>query len=208
MTLGHRVSHGFAFWVTALCTAAALCLVAAPAADAQGKEGTLYGGNDWYGSIYGMLAVPNIDADNADPGGGITLSAGFRFNRWLAAEVGGEWLHKIKYDRGSGPLTCNTSSGGSDFFTAWQMSAGGRLYFTESMIQPYLLAHGGFMMTRDRGGGRSCSSTGFIARLGGGVEIFVTNGLAVSLLGAYVLPTTGNARDHDYVSVGLGITWY
>jgi hypothetical protein len=204
MTLRQRVLRA----AIATITEVSLLVVVLISAPAMADEGPIYGGHDWYGSIYGMLAIPNMDADSADPGGGAAVSAGFRFNRWFAGEIGAEWLHEISYDRGSGPLTCSTRSGGADSFTAWQVTGGGRMYFTDSLIQPYLLAHGGFMQTRDHGGGRSCTSSGFIARLGGGVEVFVTNGLAVSLLGAYVLPTTGNAKDHDYVSIGFGITWY
>lgn len=172
-------------------------------------EQPFYGGRDWYASVYGMLGVPNADADGQKLGGGGTLSAGFRFSRWYSLEVGGEYAHQFSYDRGTGPVRCSSGSGGgSDYFMAWQATAGGRVYFTESLVQPFLLGHLGFMQTRDRGGGRSCKGNGMIARLGGGLEVFVSNGVAVSLLGAYVLPTTGGARDHDYVSVGFGLTWY
>jgi hypothetical protein len=192
----------------ALPLAAVLSVALTASPTAAETDSLRYGGHDWYGSVYGMLGVPNADADNQDPGGGATVSAGFRFNRWLAAEVGGEWAHRFDYDSGSGPVTCTGTGGGSDYFTAWQVSAGGRVYASESMIQPFALAHGGFIQTRDRGGGRACMGTGFMARLGGGLEVFVSNGVAVSVLGAYVMPVTGKARDHDYVSIGFGVTWY
>ncbi len=199
MTRGLRIRRLAALLVSSL-------LLFAPSAALA--EQPFYGGFDWYASVYGMLGVPNADASGQKLGGGGTLSAGFRFNRWFTAEVGGEYAHQFDYDRGSGPVTCNNGSGGSDYYSAWQVSTGGRVYLTESLVQPYLLGHVGFIQTRDRGGGRSCKGNGLMTRLGGGVEVFVSNGVAVSLLGAYVLPVTGGARDHDYVSIGLGLTWY
>jgi hypothetical protein len=185
----------------------AVVLLAPGAARAQ--DDVVYGGHDWYMSALGMLGVESNDATGASPSGGATLIGGFRFNRWLAAEVGGEWARRFHYEQGSGPITCRGEGGGeSNRFNAWQVSAGGRAYATESLVQPFLMAHGGFIQTRDSGGGRSCMGTGFMTRLGGGVEVFVTNGMAVSLLGAYVLPLSGKARDHDYVSIGLGLIWY
>jgi hypothetical protein len=198
MERGHRVRR-----------LAALLLVASLAAPSGALADDLVGGDDWYGSVYGVLGVPNADASDQKLGGGVAASAGFRFNRWLAAEVGGEWAPHFSYDRGSGPVSCPGPSGDeSNYFNAWSVTAGGRVYLTESLVQPFLLAHGGYMQTRDRGGGKACSRDGFVTRLGGGVEVFVSNDFAVSLLGAYVMPVTGGARDHDYVSIGLGLTWY
>ena len=199
MTRGLRIRRLAAFLLSAL-------LVTAPSASLA--EQPFYGGYDWYGSVYGMLGVPNADASGEKVGGGGTLSAGFRFNRWLTAEVGGEYAHRFDYDTGSGPVTCTGTGGASNYYSAWQISGGGRVYLTDSLVQPFVLSHVGFIQTRDRGGGRSCKGSGFMTRLGGGVEVFVSNAVAVSLLGAYVLPVTGGARDHDYVSIGFGLTWY
>ena len=169
--------HGTALLSAMLLTLAA---VSSPSA-ARAEDPTLYGGSDWFMSAYGMFGVDNADTSGGQPSGGATVTGGFRFNRWLAAEVGGEWAARFKYDQGSGPITCRGEGGGaSSRFTAWQVS----------------------------GGGRSCMGTGFMTRIGGGVDVFVTNGLAVSLLGAYVWPMTGKSTDHDYISFGLGLTWY
>jgi hypothetical protein len=182
--------------------------LAAPTALAAEDE-VLYGGDDWYGSVSGVLAVDTAsDADGSKLAGGANVSAGFRFNRWITAEIGGEWIDDIEYDRGTGTDSCRGSGGESDRFWAWQVTAGSRVHVSESFIQPFALGHVGFIQTRDHGGGRSCTGNGFVARLGGGVDVFVTNGLAVSVIGAYVLPVVGGARDHDYVSIGFGITWY
>lgn len=203
MTRGHRFRR-----LVATVMAVGLGVATAGTPGPARAEQPVFGGDDWYASAYGALGLSTGDANNADPSWGATVSAGFRFNRWLTGELGGEYAHKFSYDAGTGALTCSKDGRQADFFNAWQVSAGGRAYLTESQIQPFVLAHAGFMQTRDRGAGRSCTSNGMITRLGGGVEVFVTNGLAVSLLGAYVLPVTGNVRGHDYVSVGLGITWY
>ena len=183
-----------------------LTLLAAPAAEA-GQ--TMFGGEDWYVTAAGLVGIENAGVSGGSPSGGAVISAGFRFNRWFSTEVGAEWAHRFHYDQGTGPVSCTGPGGGeSSRFNAWQVTAGGRLYFSEGQVQPFLLAHGGFIETRDSGGGRTCMGTGFVNRLGGGVEVFVTNGLALSLIGAYVLPVGGKAEGHDYVSIGLGITWY
>lgn len=180
-------------------------LLSAPPARA---DEPMFGGDDWYVTAAGIVGIDNAGVHGGKPSGGALLSAGFRFNRWFATEVGGEWAQRFRYDEGTGPVSCTGTGGESRRFTAWQVTAGGRLYFSESQFQPFLLGHGGFIQTRDSGGGRSCMGTGFVARMGGGMEMFVTNGLAVSLIGAYVLPVGGKAEGHDYVSIGLGITWY
>ena len=206
MTLATALTTAGRFGLlTVTCGLWLALLVSIPAA---ADSTTPYGGFDWYGSVYPMLGVDNADGAGGELSGGAILSAGFRANRWLAVEVGGEWAHGFRYDRGSGPKTCMGTGGASNRYNAWQITAGGRLYFTDSMIQPFLLGHGGLIQTRDSGGGRSCKSSGFVARLGGGVEVFVMNDIAISLLGAYVLPVSGGARDHDYISIGLGLTWY
>jgi hypothetical protein len=170
-------------------------------------DDTQFGGQDWYVSATGVLALDNADVSGGKPSSGVNFAGGFRFNRWITAEAGAEWIHRIRYDEDSRP-SCAGTGGGSVRFSAWQATVGSRLYFTESLVQPFVVAHGGIIQTRDSGGGRSCSGTGFVARLGGGVDVFVTNGLAISLMGVYVLPATGGAKDHDYISVGLGFTWY
>lgn len=191
--------------LTLLLLSASLAgLVAAAPAQADDLQ---YGGNDWYISAAGLLAVDNADVSGGKPGGGVNVGAGFRFNRWITAEAGAEWLHRIRYDPGSGP-SCTGTGGGSSRYTAWQATLGSRVYLTESLVQPFLLAHGGIIQTRDSGGGRSCSALGFVTRLGAGVDVFVTNAVAVSLTAIYVLPATGDAKDHDYVSLGLGLTFY
>ncbi len=180
------------------------CLAAATSARASDNQ---FGGNDWYLSTIGILALDNADVSGGKPSVGLNFAAGFRFNRWITAETGAEWIHRIRYDEDSNP-SCAGTGGGSSHYTAWQVTAGSRVYFTESLVQPFVVAHGGIIQTRDSGGGRSCSAYGFVARLGGGVDVFVTDRVAVSLMGMYVLPATGDTKDHDYISVGLGFTWY
>ena len=189
---------------TLLLSVSIACLAAATSARASDSQ---FGGNDWYVSTTGILALDNADVSGGQPSGGINVAAGFRFNRWITAEVGGEWIHRIRYDEDSRP-SCLGTGGGSVDYNAWQVTAGSRVYFTESLVQPFVAAHGGIIQTRDSGGGRSCSALGFVARLGGGVDVFVTNRVAISLVGMYVLPATGDTKDHDYISVGLGFTWY
>lgn len=202
MTFVTRVRAGVALALWMLLAALTPLRAEAEPGDVQ------FGGHDWYMTTSGVLAFDVSDSKGADPSGGASVGAGFRFNRWLATEIGGEWVDQVRYDRGTGAKSCQGTGGRANGYSTWQLSAGGRLYFTDAMIQPFVLGHGGFMKTRDHGGGRSCHGSGFVARMGAGVDVFVTNGLAISLTGTYVLPATGGARDHEYVSVGLGIIWY
>lgn len=167
----------------------------------------LYGGHDWYMSVAPVVAISNGDTDGADPGGGGSLAMGFRFNRWVTAEFGAEWIKRIRYDRGGGPLSCTGDVKASNGHNAYTITVGGRLYATESRIQPYLVGHGGLIQTRDFGGGKACKETGFVGRMGAGVEIFMDETIALNLSAIYVLPVGGPA-DHDYLSIAIGLTWY
>jgi len=51
------------------------------------------------------------------------------------------------------------------------------------------------------------TAIGFAGRMGGGIDIFVTDNLAINTEGYYVMPT-GNIQGLRYVGVGLGLTYH
>ena len=85
--------------LTVTCALWLALLAPIPAA----ADSTEYGGFDWYGSVYPMLAVDNADGAGGKLSAGAILSAGFRANRWLSVAVGGEWARRFPYHRGPGP---------------------------------------------------------------------------------------------------------
>lgn len=88
-----------------------------------------------------------------------------------------------------------------------QVAIGGnlRLYPLDGTIQPNIIAGGGygFLVIDPERGDRAWFGGGFL-RGGAGVDVVLTQTLALSIDATYVW-TTGDIRDSDYVTLGWGL---
>jgi len=150
-----------------------------------------YGRTGIYLGIAGTYAIDNFDAPfPVDNSLGLNARVGYRVIPRLGLEVQAEWAEGFRL-KGTGV----------DVET-WAVTANARAYFTETRIQPYLLLGFGFLT----GVAPGIRETGFAARAGAGVDIGVTDRIAVVLEGAYV-GATGKVDVLGYGSIVWGLQY-
>jgi opacity protein-like surface antigen len=153
------------------------------------------------------VTLQHVSIDNTL---GINARAGYRFLSWLAAELEYEWTSGFEA-KGAGGAKLLSLEGNI-------LTLNGKLILPTGRVQPYLLAGFGgtaFSVTDQARLGLKVSGTGAAARLGGGLDIYVTPHIVLNL-GADVVGTTNNlsqatrARSQtglDYVSTQLGLQY-
>jgi hypothetical protein len=168
-----------------------LCLATAGAASAQD-----YARPGGYLGLAGTVGVENFSAGplDFDPSLGFNALGGYRFHPPASAEAQFEWTSA--FEASNSPIEIE-----GRVFTV-----NGRVHVLTGRIQPNLLAGIGFMNAEASAGGGSADATGFAARLGGGVEFYATEDLAIALDASYVF-TTGDVDGLDYASFGWGLRY-
>jgi opacity protein-like surface antigen len=186
-----------------LAIAGSLLLVAAPALSQDYARPGFYVGADMVGGSYTEIedeledAVPvGIDVDTAI---GFDAYAGYRLHPNVALEAEFELL----------PETDIEASGFGTFaeIETWTLTGNAVVYVLTGRIQPFALIGLGVMQAEVEdtvGLGVDEDEAGFAVRFGGGVDIYVTENVAVSVGVDYVLPGDDDLEDTDYVSYGGG----
>jgi opacity protein-like surface antigen len=161
---------------------------------------------------------PNLEAQ---PAVGLHARAGYRFNARLAAEAHFEWIPEWSIEGKNSDRTNPTSSSKIAKGKAWTLTADLKLYLATRTFQPYLTAGLGAMRfegendspripANDRkifefniDGARD---VGFAVRAGAGLDIMMTDRLALVLGASYVVGT-GDVEDYDYLSTEWGLQY-
>lgn len=180
-------------WLPALL--ACLALASSTAARAQGD----YARTGPYLGLAGSLGIYTEEddlvgsADIEEPLG-LNARVGYRAHPHFAAEAEFEWLSEA-----------DVEVGGSDVATieSWIFTANGKGYLLTGRVQPYGLVGLGGMVSEVDGGGFSDTEGDFAARLGGGVDIYITPNILGNLGVTYVIPTD-DLDDFNFVSIGWG----
>lgn len=133
-----------------------------------------------------------LSAESADAQG-FNLRWGRRSNERIAIEGQFEWLNDFVL---SGP------GGGSGSFDTVALSVNAKVFALTGRVQPYALLGMGTLITS----GPATSEVGFMGRLGAGVDVWVTEALAISLEAGYVLPS-GRTRNFDHVAVAWSFVY-
>ena len=175
-------------------------LVTHGAARAADPELEGYGRTGIYLGLAGSYAIETFDdlglpvpVDNSL---GLSLRVGYRLLSRLGLEVQAEWAEGFDV-KGTG-IEIET----------WAVTANARAYFTDARVQPYLLLGFGLMHASARfplGLGTE-TGTGFAARVGGGVDVGITDQIALVLEGTYV-GATGPLSDLGYGSIVWGLQY-
>lgn len=141
---------------------------------------------------------------------GFNGRVGYRCHRNFSAEVEVEWLDGFDAEfssPGFGDL-------GKLEFDPVVITANAKGYLLTGRYQPFLLVGGGVMTAEAKlrndavglGFSSSESENAFSMRFGGGIDLYATKNVVVSLEADYVLPF-GNLDDLDYVSIGWGFQY-
>jgi opacity protein-like surface antigen len=159
----------------------------APGAESYVRRGLFAG-------LGGATAVELFDGDGArgrEVGFGLAARSGFRCSDRQAAELAFEWIEGFD---GDGPADR----------PLWTLTSNAKVALLTGRTQPFLLAGIGFLRGDVPGYKPRTDLTG---RLGGGVDVFVTPAIAVSVDASYVIPT-GNVQKFDYVSIEWGLRYH
>ena len=134
---------------------------------------------------------------------GINARVGLRLAPNIAVE--GEFEHLDGFD----VAVAGTPIG---IIESWVLTGNVKGLLLTGRIQPYFVAGMGVLRAKfvDTGGTlgsldfpAQTRDTGFAVRLGGGVDVYVTRHLVVTLGASYVIPT-GGVEDLDFLSVAFG----
>jgi len=170
----------------------------------------------WYIGFEGLVTLENskyVSGDKHIVNGGFDFRMGNRHNRWLATEIQGTWVNSYKTN-----AFADAANPAENDFMIWGVWVNERVYFTKSRVQPFLTGGLGFIQTRTEIEGNvppdqddptatSRTAWGFSALLGVGVEIYWTENF-VTTVGVNYYFTTGDIKDHDFATAGIGFQFF
>lgn len=159
-----------------------------------------HSGHQWmetslYLQVSGAVMSPAFsDGISGSNAGGFDLVAGIRGTEWIAGEV--------QFELGTG------MDPGGRGGTNWATTFNARLYpatdrILEGRVQPYALIGIGASSVRTE----TRRELGFASRFGGGVDMYLTEDIALTFGASYVLPSGTPVKQYDYVSVTWGVMY-
>jgi len=183
-----------------------LAAIAAPAAPAQEEdtESPDYLRDGWYvGLQYNRgiedWSVPGgaMSATTVGDSNGLSAYVGWRFLEYWGIDFQYEWQNSFASTLGSVSAESNTN-----VFTV-----NGRAYLPLGRIQPFVLAGLGLFQSTTEVSGSTVSARGnFAGRLGGGVDLYITENWVLSGSATYILPSAEQS-DRRYLSVAAGLQY-
>ncbi len=182
----------------ALIASATLLFLAATSASAQYDYGADYARNGFYLGLSGVAAFEdfkNTGGASIDDSLGLNFRGGYRFHPHLAAEAQFEWIEGFDV------------SGSSIEFETWTFTGNLKAYLLTSQVQPYALFGMGVMQVEvDLPGGFTLQDEDFVVRVGGGIDVYASENIVLSLEGVYVA-AADDLNDFNYVSLGWGFLY-
>jgi hypothetical protein len=167
------------------------------AASAEPEE-ELSGAYLGIGPAGGFEDFDNTAGLDIDPAVGFDAWGGYRLGKWIAAEL------QLEYMNGFGFSFFGTDIDGQ------LVSFGGNLKlfplasFLPDCVQPFLIEGPGLTWYELDSGFSDSDELDFSARFGGGIDVYVSDHIALQAASSYVL-ATGDLAGVNYVSVGLGL---
>jgi len=159
-----------------------------------------------YVGIGGLYAMENFDRDAAldDPmqpldidakdTGGPELRLGYRFHPRFAGELLFQYYADFNLSTGDDSI--------DDDFSGWTLTGNVKAYGLLGRIQPYAVLGLGALVFEHKQG----SDSGFVARLGGGLDLYLTDSVVFDVEIAYALPT-GSIDDLPFATFAAGIQY-
>jgi opacity protein-like surface antigen len=135
------------------------------------------------------------DSAGSERGLGVGASAGYRLNKWFAAEAQYNWFSPAAQEGGSTVERWDTT-------VNFRASLSGR-------FQPYVLVglgYGRFKRTFESAPIAPVDAGGFGSRWGGGLDVYLTNHIVLYAEGSYMW-LTGDVSEQGYGTLGAGAMW-
>jgi hypothetical protein len=155
-----------------------------------------YGRSGPYIGAGGLYAFENFsgaaESPTPDGSGGYNLKGGYRFNEYFALEI--DWDHMISFAQSTGDTEI------------WDIGANAKFFPLHGIVQPFVSVGGAWSSVDDPRAASARDSTGFAARFGLGLDVYVHRNWALSLESDYLLQTGGRA-DYDAIPISLGVTY-
>lgn len=145
-------------------------------------------------------AIDDPDAPSditADDGGGLYLRAGYRIHPRLAAELMFQyyWGFEVKDRNGVFDVV-------DDKFDGWSLTGNAKLYPLLGRIQPYGVVGLGALVFKEKRG----DDAGFAARLGGGLDFYVTDRFVIDAEAVYLFPA-GSISEFQLATFQAGVQY-
>jgi opacity protein-like surface antigen len=157
-----------------------------------------------YVGIGGLYAMENFDRDaafndptldiDAEDTGGPQLRLGYRVHPRFAGELLFQYYADFNVSTGDNQI--------DDDFSGWSLTLNAKAYALLGRIQPYGVLGIGALVFDDKQG----SNDGFLARLGGGLDFYLTESVVLDFEVAYALPT-GSIDDFPFTTFAAGIQY-
>jgi opacity protein-like surface antigen len=193
---------------------AALLVCATPASGQDDADvGVDYMPDGWFmgvGATYGIEDFQGSDLDDDHNEWGGNIYAGWRFMRYWAGDLTFEYIDD--YEVSDANVSGFNNGVRVDRFYSLTLNGRGYLPLDKlsdslARIQPYASAGFGLLHGRikNRSGASDSKEKGrFTGRLGGGLDISLTENLVFNASANYFLPTSA-LSDLDFLSVGFGL---
>ena len=150
------------------------------------------------GGGYSFENFKDVGPSNNDDSPNLIFQAGWRVHPNAAAVIDFEW---------NPGFDTNFEGTGVELET-YLTTIGMKIYALKGRFQPFLHPSIGIIeMKFDADGGGSDSRTAIALRGGGGIDVYVTENLFVSLSAYYVFPAHSDLNDIQYVPVSAAVGW-
>jgi len=182
--------------------AALLGLPLSAAADDFLREGWYLGGRGVYTQVdFDTQGVAQNDF-------GFNLVAGYRISKYLASDFEFEYIDAIPVDGKPGPNFDVRTFDLAWMFRFYPLSFAFDASSPLHRVQPYLAAGPAWQwVALNRFPGNDRNRGGFAGRLGGGLDVYLTENLSLNADATYVL-SAGDVRDYRYLSIGWGFAYH
>ena len=186
----------------AALVAALLALPLSAAAEDFLREG-------WYLGGRGVYVDADFDAQGvAQNEFGFNLVAGYRISKYLASDFEFELIPSIPVSGKPGPNFDVLTFDLAWMFRFYPLSLAFDASSPLHRVQPYLTAGPSWQWVQlQRNQGNDHDTGGFAGRLGGGLDVYLTENLALNADAKYML-STGDVRDYRYLSIGWGFVYH
>jgi opacity protein-like surface antigen len=156
------------------------------------------------------LALGYIVTADVERSFGFNVHAGYRTNRWVAAELEYEFLSAAHAEiDGVSPTGVKIDDLEFAEVRTWAFTGNLKVFPLHGRFQPFLLAGVGAVNQRVRDSvdlGLEERDTVAAGRFGVGFDVYETEFVALSIDATYLLPFSDlNGADGDYISVCLGL---